>query len=217
MTKVIIFDFDGTIADTLPAIVMITNRLAPQFGYQTTTPEVLSRLKNLSPQEIIKSSGISWLKLPFLLKKVTKELAKEISNLSPIFGMKSALIELKKQGHILGIVTSNSTQNVNDFIRVNFEHNIFDYICAGIAVFRKNKTINQLINKHNFSHQDVIYVGDETRDIEAARKSKIKIISVSWGFNSSEILATKKPDFLINDPQELITIINQLSLQPQLT
>lgn len=217
MTKVIIFDFDGTIADTLPAIVMITNRLAPQFGYKTATPEVLSQLKHLSPQEIIKSAGISWLKLPFLLKKVTRELAEEISNLSPIFGMKSALIELKKQGHILGIVTSNSAENVNNFIRVNFEPNIFDYICAGIAVFSKNQTINQLIKKHNFPHQDVIYVGDETRDIEAARKSKIKIISVTWGFNSPEILAAKKPDFLINDPQELITIITQFTLQPQCT
>ncbi len=212
MTKVIIFDFDGTIADTLPAIVMITNRLAPQFGYQITTPEVLSQLKHLSPQDIIKSSGISWLQLPFLLKKLQTELSAEIRNLTPIFGMKSVLIELKKPGHILGIVSSNSAQNVNDFIRINFEQNIFEHICAGMAVFRKNKMITELIKKNNFHPEDVIYVGDETRDIEAARKSKIKIISVTWGFNSPEILAAKNPDFLINDPQELITIINQLSL-----
>jgi phosphoglycolate phosphatase len=53
----------------------------------------------------------------------------------------------------------------------------------------------------------VIYVGDETRDIEAARKIQIQVIAVSWGFNSREVLAEQKPDFLISHPSQLIEVV----------
>ncbi|PSB03825.1 HAD family hydrolase, partial [Merismopedia glauca] len=56
----------------------------------------------------------------------------------------------------------------------------------------------------------VIYVGDETRDIEAARKSKIKAIAVCWGFNFREILAKYKPDFLIDRPSQLLEVVQHL-------
>ncbi len=53
-------------------------------------------------------------------------------------------------------------------------------------------------------------MGDETRDIEAAKKSKIKIVAVTWGFNSSNVLAQHQPDFLIDIPQQLTEIFEDL-------
>jgi len=72
--KVIIFDFDGTIADTVDALVSIANRLAVEFGYVQITPEQLTLLRNFSSREIIKYSGVSLIKIPFLVKKVKSEL-----------------------------------------------------------------------------------------------------------------------------------------------
>ena len=63
MKKIVIFDFDGTLADTLDAIVRITNRLSEKFGYQPTHPEKLSQIQNLSSWQIIQQSEISWFKL----------------------------------------------------------------------------------------------------------------------------------------------------------
>lgn len=207
--KVIIFDFDGTIADTLDAIVSITNRLALEFGYKQTTLEELAQLKNLNSRQIIDQSGISIFKLPFLIRKVKAELSKEIQRLSPIPGIKEALTELKNQGNSLGIITSNSKDNVMAFLETNNLQELFNFIYSG-TTFGKSKVINKLLKQEDINPEEVIYVGDETRDIEAARKSNIKAIAVTWGFNSRQVLAEQSPDFLIHKPNDLIEVIESL-------
>jgi HAD superfamily hydrolase (TIGR01549 family) len=212
--QVVIFDFDGTIADTLDAIVSITNRLALEFGYKPTTQAELTQLKNLNSKQIIKQSGISIFKLPFLIRKVKAELNKEIQRLRPISGIKQALITLKNQGNRLGILTSNSKENVVAFLETNGLQDLFDFIYSGKTIFGKSKVINNLLKQENINLEELIYVGDETRDIEAARKSHIKAIAVSWGFNSEEVLAEQNPDFLIHQPNELIEVIKSLQKSP---
>ncbi|PMB41388.1 carotenoid oxygenase, partial [Fischerella thermalis CCMEE 5205] len=126
--KVVIFDFDGTIADTVDALISIANRLAKEFGYVQITPEELALLRNLTSREIINYSGISVFKIPFLVKKVKGELKSKIPELKPIPGMKEALINLKNAGHRLGIITSNSKDNVTEFLRINELDNLFEFI-----------------------------------------------------------------------------------------
>ena len=77
--KVIIFDFDGTIADTVDALVTIANRLALEFGYVPINSQELVLLRNLTAREIIKYSGVSLFKSPFMVKKVKGELNNKTS------------------------------------------------------------------------------------------------------------------------------------------
>ncbi|BAY34893.1 phosphoglycolate phosphatase [Nostoc carneum NIES-2107] len=206
---VIIFDFDGTIADTVDALVSIANRLAVEFGYVQISQEELALLKNLTSREIIKYSGISVFKIPFLVKKVKGELKNKIHEFQPIPGIKEALIELKAHGYSLGIITSNSKDNVTEFLKVNELDNLFDFIYSGVTIFGKKTIINNVLKQKQLKPQQVIYVGDETRDIEASKKANIQVIAVTWGFNSPEILAKQKPDFLIHHPSELLTVVNR--------
>jgi phosphoglycolate phosphatase-like HAD superfamily hydrolase len=208
--KVIIFDFDGTLADTLDALVIITNRLAVEFGYKQTAPEELAQLRNLSSREIVKQSGISIFKLPFLLKQVKLALGNDIQKLNPILGIKEALTHLKNEGNSLGILTSNSEENVSVFLRNQGMEDLFSFIYSGTSLFGKHKVIRKLMKDNNLKTEEVIYVGDETRDIEASKRINIKVIAVSWGFNSREALAKHNPDFLIHKPYELIEVIASL-------
>ncbi len=205
--KVIVFDFDGTIADTYQAIVDITNDLSSEFGYQPIDEEELLLLKNLSSKEIVKRAEISLFKIPFLVKRVQKELGGQIADLSPIKGIESVLLELKQRNYILGIVTSNVRENVMLFLQKNNLEYLFDFIYSGTNIFGKHRIINELVRKRKLNKTDVIYVGDETRDIRSARKSGINVIAVGWGFNSQEILAEYKPDFLAVKPTELLEAI----------
>ena len=200
--KVIIFDFDGTIADTVDALVTIANRLAVDFGYIQITPEELARLRTFSSREIIKYSGISLFKIPFLLKTIKGEL-------KPIPGIQDTLIELHKEGYRLGIITSNSQENVTAFLRNHELAYLFDFIYSGVTIFGKTTIINNVLKQKQLTTQAVIYVGDETRDIEASKKANIKVIAVAWGFNSPEALAKQNPDFLINHPSELLEVIQK--------
>lgn len=205
--KVIIFDFDGTIADTVDALVTLANRLALEFGYVQITPNELALLRNLTSREIIKYSGISLFRIPFLVKKVKSELKDKIKDFQPIPGMKEVLIELKNQDFRLGIITSNSQENVTEFLNCHELGYLFEFIHSGVTIFGKTTIINNVLRQRQIKPQSVIYVGDETRDIEASKKANIKVIAVTWGFNSAEALLKQKPDFLIDHPSELLEII----------
>lgn len=205
--KVILFDFDGTIADTYQAIANITNQLSTEFGYKTLNQEELDLIKNLSSREIVKLSEISIFKLPFLVRRVRDELSKEIAELDPIAGIKRILSELKSQGYVLGIVTSNNEENVKIFLAKNKLDGLFGYIYSGTAIFGKHRVLDRVIKEHKLNRSDIIYIGDETRDIRSARKSKIAVVAVSWGFNAAKILAEHQPDYLVHHPSELFEAI----------
>ena len=212
--KIVLFDFDGTIADTYQAIADITNKLSTEFGYKALDQEEQLLLKNLSSREVVKLSEISIFKLPFLVRRVRAELSKEISELSPIQNIPQALFELKRCGYTLGIVTSNVRENVDVFLDSNGLQSLFSYIYSSTAIFGKHRIINQVIREHRLQKSDVIYVGDETRDIRSARRSNIGVAAVSWGFNSREILQQHQPDYLVDRPQDLLKAISLYHFQP---
>ncbi len=207
---IILFDFDGTIADTLDSLIKITNRLAGEFGYKQTTEEDIATLKNMNSMQVIKTSGIPVFKIPFLLQRVKLELNHEIPILKPIPGIFEALYLLKNKDIKLGILTSNSQENVKGFLERNEMTTLFNFIDAGATLFGKSKAIKNFLKKEGVQPEQVIYVGDETRDIEAAKKVKIKVIAVSWGFNSKAVLAKHNPDLIIDKPQELMAAVDRL-------
>ena len=209
MTKVIIFDFDGTLADTIDILLSITNRLSAEFGFKSATKEELAQLSNLNSWEILRYSGISLFKFPLLIRKLISELRSEISDVQLFPGIKEVLLELKSLGFQLGIITSNSRENVLAALENNNLQDTFTFIYSG-STFGKHKVINKWLRKEHINPKEVFYVGDEIRDIDAARKTGIKIIAVGWGFNSQEVLALHHPDFLIERPQQLIEIMSNL-------
>ncbi len=207
--KVILFDFDGTIADTHDAFVEIVNELSEEFGYQPVNAEELERLKHLSSSEIIKQSKIPLVKIPFILNRVKLELSHKIQDLKPIKGMKSSLFQLKSQGYSLGIITSNTKDNVIAFLENNQLNALFDFIYSETTLFGKSRVINKVLWQNHLSPAEVIYIGDETRDIQASKKSQVKVVAVAWGFNSPEVLAKHQPDFLIYQAQELMGVMEK--------
>lgn len=204
MIEIILFDFDGTIADTYGAFVEIVNNLSEEFGYKPVTDEELDRFKRLTSRQIVKESEISLIQIPFILKRVKDELSKKIGNLKIFPGLKSCLYQLNKEGYRLGIVTSNDKNNVLTFLKNNQLDSIFEFIYGGTTLFGKHKIINKIIKENNLNRDQVAYVGDETRDISAAQKSNIKMIAVGWGFNAPEALEKHNPDVLVYHPQELL-------------
>jgi HAD superfamily hydrolase (TIGR01549 family) len=207
MTKVIIFDFDGTLADTIDILLSITNRLSAEFGFKSATKEELAQLSNLNSWQILQYSGISIFKFPLLIRRLKAELHSEVPHIQLFPGIKEVLLELKKRGFQLGIITSNSRENVLGALEKNGLQDTFTFIYSG-STFGKHKVINKWLRIENIHTEKVVYVGDEIRDIDAAKKTGIKVIAVGWGFNSQEALAAQNPDFLIERPQELIEIMN---------
>ncbi|MCL2930935.1 MAG: HAD-IA family hydrolase [Trichodesmium sp. MAG_R03] len=207
MIKIVIFDFDGTLADTFDLIFAITNRLSVEFGYKKAKTEEILEIKKLSPQEFIKQSKISIFKVPFLLRRIRTDLQKEINNVELFAGMKEVLLALKLQGYKIGIITSNAQKNI-EFVLQKYDLLIFDFIVSGITLFSKHRSIKKYLKSEKIELEEIVYIGDEIRDINAAKKAKVKVIAVTWGFNSKEVLSEYQPDALVDQPQELIEVIN---------
>ena len=154
-SKLIIFDFDGTLADTLSALLRITNRLAPEFGYPQISDEQLANLKYLSSWEIIRFSKVALWKLPFLLKRVKEEFPGEVRNVKLFPGVIELLNALKLQGYRLGIVSSNAEENIRTLLKDNQIEHLFEFV-TGASTFGKGKAIGKLIKQYQCSKSDVI-------------------------------------------------------------
>ena len=206
--NVILFDFDGTIANSLEIGFQVTNRLAREFGYQQINLEEFKQLQNLSSREILKRLKISIFKIPFLARRFNTEFGRNIGQLMLIPGIKETLLELKQRGNRLAIVSTNSERNIRLVLEAHGLSGVFDQVLSS-SPFGKSRLIKKMIRQNRFSPETVFYVGDETRDIEAARKSRVAAIAVTWGFNSEKILAAQNPDFLIHNPHDLLDIANK--------
>lgn len=211
MAKIIVFDFDGTIADTFSEFIGIGNKLAEKYSFKKIAEEDIPRFRESDVIGVLRELKIPLWKLPLIVNDGRSELHKIIDILKPIKGIKEQLKKLHEVGCTLGILTSNSEKNVKRFLEKN-DMQLFDFIYSGSSLFGKDKVIRSMLREKKFDTNDVLYVGDETRDIEAAKKTKIKVAAVTWGFISRKALEKYKPDFLLDKPEELIKIVaNNLS------
>jgi phosphoglycolate phosphatase len=211
--KYVVFDFDGTIADTLELAFAIYNRIAPEYNLQNVSKEEVEVLRSRKPQEFLKSFGLSHLRLMALLLRMQKELNHHIAETALAKGMGAALESLRNAGYSLGVLTSNSRENVMKFLDHKSLSGIMDFIYSGKSIFGKDKVITRMLGRENIERQQIVYVGDETRDIEACRKAGIRVIAVSWGLNSRDLLTSLHPDFLADDPAELLPFVKQVFTQ----
>lgn len=210
--KYVIFDFDGTIADTIDHALTIYNRIAPEFNCKPIREEDKKGISLQQTKEVLEEYGITKFKLFLLLLRIRKEMGKQMAAISPVEGIKESLEALKNCGFSLGILTSNSTANVRLFLENNGIAEMVDFIYSGKSLFGKDKVMNQLFHQEGLSKQDVIYVGDEKRDIEACKKVGIPIVAVTWGISDYTTLETLQPNQIAHTPGELLSCVQQLSM-----
>lgn len=204
--SLILFDFDGTIANTLESIITIMNNLSDEFGFKKIQKNEIEFLRDKRPRQILKSLGISLFKLPFVIKKVRKEINLHIASLSPSVDLLPALKYLKRNNFKIGIVTTNTEDNVRKFLHAN-NLDFFDLFYTTKKIFGKDRTISKIVKDMRIEKSKVYFIGDEVRDIQAGKKAGVKTVGVSWGYNTRKALDREKPDHLIDSPFELENII----------
>ena len=204
--KLLIFDFDGTIADTLDAGVTILNKLAVEFGFRPLHPKDLERVRDMRTRQLMKFLGIPARKMSRIARRGSEELYACIHSIQPLPGMPEALRELQTLGFALGIITSNTEVNVQIFLR-SHGLDLFDFVRCSSKLLGKARMIRSVIRRQHVRAADILFVGDETRDIEAAKKAGIRIAAVTWGYNSRRSLEAMKPDFVFESPKELVAML----------
>jgi len=204
-----IFDFDGTIADSLQMGVDIYNdQIASKFRCKKIEEKNIEILKGTSFHKLLQDHNISFLKLPILLFQLKRKMAKKMDEVQLIDDIKLSLDKLHEMGYKMGVLTSNNKKNVKSFLKHYQINHLFQFIYSEKNPLGKDKAIKKMMKSESLN--EVIYVGDESRDIEACKKVGVDIISVGWGFNTISHLRKYNPNYLIKKPLELIEIAETL-------
>jgi len=201
MNKQIIFDFDGTLIDTFD---VIKNIVINEYGEYDIDFELF---KHKGAKGLLKKANIPRWKLPGMILNVTSKLRKS-ENIKLFPGIVDLLYSLKSN-YKIGIVSSNSKDIIIDTLKKDNIENLFEFVYSESSLFGKHLVLKKMCKKHNINPLDVIYVGDEDRDIIAAKKAGIKNIAVTWGFNSKEKLSRENPDYLVDSPMQILEVLPQ--------
>ncbi len=208
--RVVIFDFDGTLADTFRAGFEILNELAEEYGYRPLREEDIEGARDFSTRGLMRHLGVKARKLPAISRQGVKRLRTRIHSIQPLPGVPEMLRTLRDRGIRLGVVTSNSEENVGIFAK-NHGLEVFEFVRSASRLMGKGREIRQVMRTQGFGIEDALYVGDETRDIEACRTVGMRCAAVTWGYNSRRALEEQVPYCLLDSPAELLTLIDSLT------
>lgn len=203
----LIFDFDGTIADTLGETRRIFNQIAPDYGIREVGEHEIDGLRHLSLKQLLDHLEIPKRRVPALIARGTGLIRGNIIRLPLIAGMHEVLLEMRRHVDSFGILTSNTTANVDLFLESHGLGEIFDFVSSTSKLTGKSKHLKAIRKTFSLRHEQMLYIGDELRDVKASQKAGIPIAAVTWGFNSREALAAAEPDYLFERPADFLRLL----------
>ncbi|WP_246356821.1 HAD hydrolase-like protein [Pyxidicoccus fallax] len=207
----VVFDFDGTLADSLGAIVQLYNALAEKSGYRPLTADNLEELRALSILDRCKRMGIPPYHLPSLAVQMGRNLRSAMTSIPFHEGIPELLRDLKARGMELFILSSNKEENIRAFLKHQAaEHLITGFHCSS-SLFGKARMLRALMKANRLRPDQLVYVGDEHRDIVACKEAGVRVIAVRWGADADSRLREAGPDFLADTPADILACVSRWS------
>lgn len=202
----ILFDFDGTLANTMMLIHEVFNRLSGVYGYRHMPEEEIEGLRHMGIHEFVAHFGIPMWKVPLIAIHARRLMHGNIQDTHPPKGLVEVLTQIHNSGRYhMDILTSNRRKNVLKFLA---EHSMdwFDEIHTTRSVLSKKRRVKKYIRKKGIDPQNLYYVGDTSVDVESARLAGAKVVAVTWGLNTAAALSLCHPDYLVDHPRQLLDI-----------
>ena len=104
------------------------------------------------------------------------------------------------------ILTSNDKDIVLSFLMTH-QLSCFETVMSERNIFGKDAALKKMLKQLGKTKKEVLYLGDEVRDIHGCQKAGIDVAAVTWGLNTEEILKDSIPTYLIKTPDELLTLL----------
>jgi len=196
-----IFDLDGTLVDSFPWFLRTINDVADRFGFRRVGDEDVEGLRHASTREILGQLEVPLWKLPAIARYARRLKGEAAAEISLFAGTDAMLRTLARNGVQLALVTSDS--EVNARAKLGDVASLFQHFDCAASVFGKPAKFRRVIRRAGVAPQNVISIGDEVRDIEAARAVGVACGAVSWGYAAPAALRTLAPDYLFAQMDEI--------------
>lgn len=197
-----IFDFDGTLADSLPQLLSIFNRLAEEFRFNKIGEEDIKTLQTLDVRQVLKSLRIPFWKLPRIMHQLRQHMWNEADQIGLFPGINEFLNRLVNHRVRLAIVSSNSWKNIQQILG---PHNaeLFEFAECDASIFGKRPKLRKVIRNSGANPSRTIYIGDEVRDLLAASAEGLAFGAVAWGYTPVNL-------FMLHRPQEVFQTVSEM-------
>jgi phosphoglycolate phosphatase len=190
--KLVIFDFDGTLADSFPWAMTIINDVADQYGIRRVADSEVESLRGMSVKAVAKHLRVPWYKVPRIAHSMRKMMLRDIDRIPLMDGVDQLLARLSENGVQMAVVSSNTSDNVRRVLGPENAKRIAIFEC-GVALLGKAGRFRKVLRRCKVKAADALAIGDELRDLEAANKAKIPFGAVSWGYNLPESFQAHAP------------------------
>jgi phosphoglycolate phosphatase-like HAD superfamily hydrolase len=204
----IVWDFDGTLADSLEVSVRTYNALAPRFGCKPVADVAAAR--GLNTTTLLKQHGVTLFKLPRMIKAFLAAQRDHMTAIRLFPGVPEVLRDLRGRGLRLGVLSSNAKPNILACLDANGVADVFEFVVGYPRLFGKAKALRRLLKTTAVPRDRALYVGDEARDVAAAREVGVDIAAVGWGFHTAAVLAAEGPTHFVADPSGLPAVALQV-------
>ncbi len=201
--RLIVFDFDGTLADSFPLFLENVGKVIERFGLRAFDERALDQLRALSAREIMDRIGLPAWKVPLMVREMRRLLAANAERTRLFPGVTEMLRRLEECGYVLAIVSSNAEPNIRKVLGPENAKRIRVYAC-GASLFGKASKFRRVLKQTGVRPAEALTIGDEIRDLEAANEAGIDFGAVSWGYTKAEALRERSPAFVFGRPEEIV-------------
>lgn len=216
MKKLCIFDFDGTLFNSIEDVVLCFNQTLKKHNFDTLTYEEYIEclggnidemtsliLKDKNSQENIE-----------LIKSTYEKIytASNNEHTLPFPNINTLLKELQKEEILLAINSNRKTNSIKYYVNKYFEDIDFIKIEGHNPKYPSKPNpigVNKIIKKANVNLEDAIYIGDSSTDIETAKNAGIDCLLVKWGYGKKDAFDSNYPLDFVEDTTQLLEIIKK--------
>ncbi len=200
--QLVIFDFDGTLSDSGNWFLSIVDDLAARFRFRSVHPDEVEGLRRRTTREVIDHLGIARWKLPLIARHVRARFGRHADEIQLFDGIRTMLKMLGDADVRMFVCSSNSEANVRAILGAEDAARIERYFC-GSGLFGKVRKFRQAVKASGLPPHAILSIGDETRDIDAARAVGMGAGAVLWGYANPEMLMAMKPDVSFAVPEDI--------------
>ncbi len=201
--KLVAFDFDGTLADSFPFFVEVFDTLADAHGFSRLDRSNMDAWRGHDAKRLMQHVGLPMWKFPKVAMHFKSLMAANIARIRLFDGIDACLQELSASGAALAVVSSNSIGNVRTVLGPQAA--LFGHFECGVDLFGKHHKLRRLLTRSGLQPHQMLCVGDELRDIEAARAEGLPCGVVAWGYSRFDALLAQLPDEAFGSVGELVT------------
>ncbi|EJW11645.1 putative phosphoglycolate phosphatase [Rhodovulum sp. PH10] len=204
--RLVVFDVDGTLADSFPWFSAVFNDVADRFGIRRVAPDEVAAMRRCGPRELLAMLGVARWKVPMIARHMRALKTEAIATIPLFPDAGKMLAAVAARGPVLTVVSSDTEANVRAMLGPEKAALVRHFACSA-GMFGKARKFRAVLRRFGVRPHEAIAIGDEVRDAEAARAVGMAFGAVTWGYTDAAVMRACGPDLVFERMDEIASAL----------